>query len=60
MKCMRARGSDGLWCWWCVGQRADFKHRVTTCKSFSDDMLHTGVIVLTRSTSEWLVTSVLS
>ena len=30
-----------------------------TCDGFSDDLLHTGVIVLTSSTFEWLVTSIL-
>ena len=32
---------------------------MTACESFSDDLMHTGVIVLTSSTFEWPVTSVL-
>ena len=42
-----------------MGQSADFKRRMTVHDGFSDDLLHTGVIVLTSSTSEWPVTSVL-
>ena len=29
------------------------------CDDFSGDLLHTGVVISTSSTSEWLVTSVL-
>ena len=42
-----------------MGQRVEFRQRVTTRDGFSGDLLHTGVIVSTSSTSEWLVTSVL-
>ena len=42
-----------------MGQRADFKRRVTASDDFSVDLLHIGVIVSTSSTSEWPVTSVL-
>ena len=55
----RACGSDVLWCRRRVGQYADFRQSVTTHESFFDDLLHTSVIVATRSTSEWPVTSVL-
>ena len=49
MKCTRAPGSDALWC----------KRFVAARDGFSGDLLHTGVIVLTSSTSEWPITSVL-
>ena len=41
-----------------MGQRANFRRSVTAHESFSGDLLHTGVIISTRSTSEWPVTSV--
>ena len=50
-------GAGGAW--QCVGQHADFRRRITAHDGFSGDLLHIGVIVLTSSTSEWPVTSVL-
>ena len=46
-------GASGAWRR--KGQRADFKRR----DGFSGYLLHTGVIVLTSSTFEWPITSVI-
>ena len=53
---MQARESDALWNRWRVGKNRGL---LAARGSVSDYLLHIGLIVSTKSTSEWLVTSVL-